>query len=91
MMNEIPVLFPRTAMRQSILYKYSWVGESCTENDIREAKTKLTKILLNYQVYKNALTDCSGEIIKAHGLDFYAGELQLFYETAFAKRRRFKT
>jgi hypothetical protein len=90
MMNEIPVLFPRTAVRQSLLYRYAWVGESYYEGDIREAKTKLAKIVTNYQVYRNALEDYSEEIIQAHGLDIYAEEFQNFYEKSFQKRSRFR-
>jgi hypothetical protein len=90
MMNEIPVLFPRTAVRQNLLYRYAWVGESYYEGDIREAKTKLAKIVTNYQVYRNALEDYSEEIIQAHGLDIYAEEFQNFYEKSFQKRSRFR-
>jgi hypothetical protein len=89
-MNEVPVLFPRTAVRQNLLYRYSWVGESYFDGDIREAKTKLSKIITNYQLYRNALADCSDEIIQSHGLDIYAEEFQSFYEKAFQKRSRFR-
>lgn len=88
LINGRPVLFPRTAMRQSLLFKYRWVGESYFENDIREARTKLTKILDNYPIYRNALKDYSDEIIKIHGLDTYADTFQFCYETAYSKRHR---
>lgn len=89
-MNEIPVLFPRTAMRQSLLFKHSWIGESFFDGDIREAKTKLSKILNNYAIYQAGLSECAEEITLTHGLETYAGELQRFYEKAFVKRRRFQ-
>lgn len=88
LINGRPVLFPRTAMRQSLLFKYRWVGESYFENDIREARTKLTKILDNYPIYRNALKDYSDEIIKIHGLDTYADTFQFCYENAYSKRHR---
>ncbi len=90
-MNGTPVLFPRTAARQSLLYRYPWIGESYFTGDIREARNKLLKILNNYPIYKNELVDLYEEISKVHGLEDYAENLQKFYETAFAKRlKRFQ-
>ncbi|MBT4790956.1 MAG: glycosyltransferase [Halobacteriovoraceae bacterium] len=91
LIQEIPVLFPRTAMRQSLLFKYLWGGESYYEGDIREAKSKLLKILNNYPLYKSALRAFSDEITSSHGLDHYAENLQKYYEKAFAKRMRFRS
>lgn len=88
LINGKPVLFPRTAMRQSLLFKYRWIGESYFENDIREARTKLSKILENYGIYRNALKEYSEEILKTHGLDTYADTFQFCYENAFSKRHR---
>ncbi|MAX66497.1 MAG: glycosyltransferase [Bacteriovoracaceae bacterium] len=86
-MNEIPVLFPRTSMRQNLLFRLPWVGESYYQGDIREAKTKLEKIINNYNVYRSSLADSSEKIQQYHGLDYYAEQLQRFYEKAFSKRR----
>ena len=88
LMNEIPVLFPRTAARQDLLFKFSWIGESYFEEDIREAKTKLIKIITNYPIYKNALQESSEKILEYHGLEAYAQKLQMYYEKAFEKRYR---
>ncbi len=88
LMNEIPVLFPRTAARQDLIFKFSWIGESYLNGDVREAKTKLAKIINNYQIYKNGLKDNSEKIQDFHGLDSYAQKLQLYYEKAFGKRHR---
>ncbi len=88
LINGKPVLFPRTAMRQSLLYKYRWIGESYFENDIREARTKLTKVLDNYPIYCNALKDYSEKILETHGLETYADTFQFCYENAYAKRHR---
>ena len=86
-LNKVPILFPRTAMRQNILFRYSYVGESYSENDIREAKTKLIKIINNYPKYLKGLDLCYEEISNVHGLENYARELQLVYEHSFAERR----
>ena len=88
LLNGRPVLFPRTAMRQSLLFKYRWIGESYFENDIREARSKLMKILDNYPIYRNALNDYSDQIRQTHGLDTYADTFQFCYENAFVKRHR---
>jgi hypothetical protein len=88
LLNGRPVLFPRTAMRQSLLFKYRWIGESYFENDNREARSKLMKILDNYPIYRNALNDYSDQIRQTHGLDTYADTFQFCYENAFVKRHR---
>lgn len=89
LMNETPVLFPRSATRQDLLFKYRWIGESYFAGDIREAKTKMEKILSNYSIYKSALKDFYEEIYQGHGIDHYADNFQGIYERSIAKRQRY--
>ncbi len=91
MMNGVPVLFPRTAVRQNLLFRYSWVGESYYDGDIREARTKLAKIITNFQIYRSALAEFSDEIIEDHGLDKYAEVFQRSYEKSYEKRQRLRS
>ena len=87
-MNCVPVLFPRTAMRQNLLFRYNTIGESYRSDDAREAKDKLIKIITNYQQYTEALDVFHGEINEAHGLDNYALNLQEIYARTFKLRRQ---
>lgn len=88
LMNETPVLFPRSATRQDLLFKYRWIGESYYAQDTREAKTKLEKILTNYSIYRSALKDYFEEITEGHGIDRYADKFQQIYVRTAAKRQR---
>lgn len=89
LLNEIPVLFPRTAMRQNLISKYRWIGESYFQGDIREAKTKIEKILSNYSIYVNALKEYHTDLSDIHGLDVYAELFKENYTNNYAKRLRF--
>lgn len=89
LINEIPVLFPRTAMRQSLMQRFANIGESYFEGDVREAKTKITKIVEGYPKYQKALRSYSEEIHATHGVEVYADKLRASYEGHYAKRRRF--
>jgi hypothetical protein len=91
LINEIPVLFPRTAMRQSLMQRFTNIGESYFEGDVREAKTKITKIIEEYPRYQKALRNYSEEIHATHGVEVYADKLRASYEGHYAKRRRFSS
>ncbi len=85
-LHGVPVLFPRTAMRQNILFKYNFVGESYFEADIREARFKLMKMISQYSKYIQGLRDFHDEIVEIHGLDNYAQCFQLAYEESFKEK-----
>lgn len=89
LINETPVLFPRTAMRQSLMFKYQGIAESYQEGDIREAISKIVEIIANYSTYRKALSKFSDEIYAIHGIDFYADKLEQVYEQNVEKRVRF--
>ncbi len=88
LINGKPVLLPRTAARQSLLFKYRWIGESYFEGDIREAKTKIEKILMNFSIYTSALKEFSTEIVDTHGIDRYAELFERYYVQQYVKRQR---
>lgn len=90
LLYKIPVLFPRTAMRQNLLQNYGQIGESYFKGDAREARGKLLKLLENTDSYRKRLNQFSTEISADHGLESYADKFQNFYELAFAKRLRLK-
>ncbi|MBC76242.1 MAG: hypothetical protein CME64_09520 [Halobacteriovoraceae bacterium] len=89
LLSHVPVIFPRTASRQSILLQYKWVGESYYFEDARELKTKLLKLLINEQVYLNELQDSHQQIKDLHGIEAYAQRVSGFYERLYAKRLRY--
>ncbi|MEX0799114.1 MAG: glycosyltransferase, partial [Bacteriovoracaceae bacterium] len=88
-LSRVPVVFPRTASRQSVLFQYKWVGESYHLEDARELKAKLLKLLINEQVYLNELQDSHEQLKDLHGIDAYAQRLSGFYERLYAKRLRY--
>lgn len=88
-LSRVPVVFPRTASRQSILFQYKWVGESYHFEDARELKVKLLKLLINGQVYLNELQDSHQEILDLHGIEAYFQRVSGFYERLYAKRIRY--
>lgn len=88
LINDVPVLFPRTAARQSLLFRYGSIGESYFEGDVREACSKISKILNNYETYVAQLRLHSGEIYETHGVDTYASEFEELYLKAYVKRKR---
>lgn len=88
LVSHIPVVFPRTASRQVLLSKYRWIGESYHEDDARELKSKLLKILINEQVYLNELQDVQSQIEELHGFEPYSQRMSGFYERLYAKRLR---
>ena len=90
LLHGVPVLFPRTAMRQSILHVYTGVGESYFQDDHREVRVKLLKMLSDLTGYRKNLKKVISDISLNHGLDFYADEFQKFYEMAYLKRLRIK-
>ncbi len=87
-LSRVPVIFPRTASRQSVLYQHKWVGESYFSEDARELKTKLLKLLINEQVYLNELQDSHQEIKDLHGMEAYFHRVIGFYERLYTKRLR---
>lgn len=87
--HKIPVLFPRTAARQSLLFRYEGIGESYLDGDIREITVKLKKIIGNYPRYTEALEMHGSEFYRVHGIDAYAQGLKTVYEGSFAKRQRY--
>ena len=89
LLSHVPVIFPRTASRQSILLKYKWVGESYYFEDARELKSKLLKLLINEQVYLNELQESHEQIKDLHGIEAYAQRVSGFYERLYAKRLRY--
>ncbi|MCO4754079.1 MAG: glycosyltransferase [Bacteriovoracaceae bacterium] len=89
LLSHVPVIFPRTASRQSILLQYKWVGESYYFEDARELKAKLLKLLINEQVYLNELQDSHEQIKELHGIEAYAERVSGFYERLYAKRLRY--
>jgi hypothetical protein len=89
LINSVPVLFPRTAARQSLLFRYEKVGESYLIDDIREAHTKLTEMILNYSKYQKSLETNLANISDYHGLDHYSYQLKKIYKSNFSKRQRF--
>jgi hypothetical protein len=86
---SIPVLFPRTASRQSLLFRYGMVGESYMLDDVREAQSKLSLIINNYLNYLDCLEREANEICASHGVESYSEVLRLSYEKSFQKRQRF--
>lgn len=88
-LSRVPVIFPRTASRQTVLHQYKWVGESYFFEDARELKSKLLKLLINEQVYLNELQDSHQEINDLHGIEAYFQRVVGFYERLYAKRLRF--
>lgn len=90
LLYKIPVLFPRTAMRQNLLQSYPGIGESYIAGDLREVRSKLLKMLSSQKQYEKKLGVFNSLIRETHGLEIYAERLQNFYELAFAKRRNFK-
>lgn len=89
LINETPVLFPRTAMRQSLMFKYQRIAESYKEGDIRECISKVLKIIKDYATYRKALAKVSEDIYSIHGIDHYADKLEQVYEQNVQKRVRF--
>lgn len=89
LIHDIPVLFPRTAMRQSLVYKYENVGETYFEEDIREGRSKLVKMINNYPKYLKSLTKCAADIYEVHGVEPYGDLLESSYAQNVAKRSRF--
>lgn len=89
LIHNIPVLFPRTAARQSLLFRHGKIGESYVDGDVREATAKIMNIIKNYPDYLLSLESANGDIYDVHGLDTYAERLRDVYEGAFAKRQRY--
>ena len=89
LMYGVPVLFPRTASRQSLLFRYKSVGESYLIDDIREAHVKLGKMIKDYPRYMNSLAKNAKEVCELHGVDSYSSKLKESYESSFEKRQRF--
>ena len=90
LISGIPVLFPRTGMRQSLVHAMGFQAESYFESDLREAKAKLLILLKNNQVYCKSLENRKQEIVNFHGLESYVSKFQKFYEMAYSKRLRLK-
>lgn len=88
-LSRVPVMFPRTASRQLVLFQHKWVGESYFFEDARELKVKLLKLLINEQVYLNELQDSHQEIKDLHGIEAYFQRVSGFYERLYAKRIRY--
>ena len=88
-LSQVPVVFPRTASRQSVLFHYKWVGESYHFEDARELKSKLLKLLINEQVYLNELQDSHQQLKDLHGTDAYFRRVLGFYERLYARRLRY--
>lgn len=84
----IPVLFPRTAARQTLLFKYNFIGESYLIGDVREAKNKLEKMINDYKMYFNALQDYSIQILDSNGLEDYSNRFYECYQSNLMKRQR---
>lgn len=84
-----PILFPRTAPRQNILFKYQNIGESYKDGDVREGMLKLSKILTSIIKYRSAISDQLEELVQEHGISNYTETLQSSYEKSYTKRRRF--
>lgn len=88
-LSRVPVIFPRSASRQLVLFQYKWVGESYSAEDARELKSKLLKLLINEQVYLNELQDSHEELKDLHGIEPYFQRVIGFYERLYAKRLRY--
>lgn len=89
LLNNIPVLFPRTAARQNLLYRYPGIGESYMDGDIREATSKIHKMVKQLKDYTNASKVHESRIYDVHGIDTYAEGLKLAYEGSYTKRQRY--
>lgn len=89
LISETPVLFPRTASRQDLLFKYPGTGESYSKDDIREAQAKLAKIIRKFKTYKASLKSQQLKMVNSHGIETYSEKLKHAYEVNFAKRERF--
>ena len=89
LVHNIPVLFPRTVARQSLLFRYGKIGESYIDGDIREVTAKLLKILTSYSSYLDALESSNEDILSVHGVETYSDKFRWIYESSIAKRRRY--
>lgn len=90
LMSGACILFPRTAARQSLLFKHKWLGESYARMDMRECVAKLSKILKNYSIYSSSVKDGFEMVCAAHGVELYVSKLHTSYEQSIAKRHRFE-
>ncbi|MBD66724.1 MAG: hypothetical protein CME62_16065 [Halobacteriovoraceae bacterium] len=89
LIQDTPVLFPRTAMRQSLVLKYDQIGETYFEGDIRELRSKLLKIIAKYPKYLKSLASFTKDIYELHGIESYGNLLASVYAQHFEKRARF--
>lgn len=87
----IPIVVPRTASRQNLVFKHKWVGETYKKGDSREMKDKILKILSNEQVYLSEIEDKKEHLLSIHGVDHYNEELGTHYERLYLGRKRLES
>jgi hypothetical protein len=88
LVTQTPVLLPRTSTRQ-LMVKQGKFGETYHPEDGRELRGKLSKILLNYQVYLEELQGVELELQDLHHFEKYAEELYAHYEKLYSQRLRY--
>lgn len=88
MLQQIPVLLPRTAARTQILQSNA-LGLTYYPTDVREMKAKILEVLVKNERFKTELAQWHSTLIEQHGHENYTEELFQLYERLVLQRLRF--
>lgn len=88
MLQQIPVLLPRTAARSQMLQGNA-LGLTYYPLDVREMKVKILEVLAKNDRFKQELTQWHSSILEQHGHEHYTEELFQLYERLVLQRLRF--
>lgn len=88
MLQQIPVLLPRTAARAQMLQGNA-LGLTYYPTDVREMKAKILEVLVKNERFKQELAQWHDTLIEQHGHEQYTEELFSAYERLVLQRLRF--
>ncbi len=88
LLQQIPVLLPRTAARSQLLQGSAY-GLTYHTGDVHEMKSKALQMLKELDQYKTNLEKGHGRLLEIHHFDEYARGLLGLYERLVLQRLRF--
>lgn len=88
MLQEVPVLLPRTAARTQMLQGHA-LGLTYFPRDVREMKAKILEVLAKNERFKIELGQWHSTLVEQHGHETYTEELFHLYERLVLQRLRF--